>query len=622
MLRVNFWVSLIATCLLLGCGGGASGVPDEGMSAALAANKAPAGRSVTLTLPATADAMVGTALQLSAKVTDKRGKTVTGVTLTWASSDQTIATVSSTGLVTPLRAGSVSISAGSGKLLAATLVLVRQPGPPTITRSRYVGTNLSGIGYWSSQFPFANMLKGATPFVSREDSGVWEAPFPSMTADGYPASLRAGQHAISTVASDGSRYPLGRYVLLWDGQGSVSFPTDIATVVESSSNRAVIDVRSAPGALYFSIDATRAGNPLRNLRFLWPGTEATYLSQPFNPAFLAKIQPFSALRFMDWGATNGSSVINWADRALTSDLTYQSGKGVPIEVMIDLANKLKVDPWFCIPHQATDDYVSNFAALLHSRLDPTLKPHIEYSNEVWNTGFPQTAWANAQSVLLGLDAPWGQPSLFYAQRSVEIFKLMRKVYGAADSARLVGVVSGQAAWTQFLENALAWKDTAANADVMAVAPYFVAEAAADPANVQSTLTLSSDQVVDQMFLNVRGTVKSQIAANASLASRYGLKIKAYEGGSGNSAGYFPADKVDAMTQLFTAANRNPRMRQLYVEYYGLWTAAGGDTLNQYSDIATPKPWGMWGALEYVTQDPASAPKYQGLLDFIAAHPLN
>ena len=44
--------------------------------------------------------MVGTALQLSAKVTDKRGKTVTGVTPTWASSDQTIATVSSTGPLT------------------------------------------------------------------------------------------------------------------------------------------------------------------------------------------------------------------------------------------------------------------------------------------------------------------------------------------------------------------------------------------------------------------------------------------------------------------------------------------------------------------------------------------
>jgi hypothetical protein len=501
------------------------------------------------------------------------------------------------------------------------LLTVRQPTPPAVTRSRYVGTNLSGIGYWSSQFPFADMMKSATPFVSREDNGTWEAPFPSMTADGYPGSLRAGQHAISTVASDGSRYPVGRYVVLWDGQGSISFPADIATVVESSANRVVIDVRSAPGALYFSIDATTAGNPLRNLRFLWPGTETTYLTQPFNAEFLARIRPFSALRFMDWGATNGSSVVNWADRALTSDLTYQSGRGVPIDVMIDLANRLKVDPWFCIPHQATDDYVRNFAALLHSRLDPALKPHVEYSNEVWNTGFPQTTWAKEQSARLGLDAPWGQPSLFYAQRSVEIFKLMRAVY-AADSARLVRVVSGQAAWTQFLENALASKDTAANADVMAVAPYFVAEAAADPANVAATLLLSSDQFVDQMFLNVRGPIKAQIAANAALASRYGLKMKAYEGGSGNSADYFPADKVQAMTQLFTAANRHPRMRQLYVEYYGQWKEGGGDTLNQYTDIATPKPWGMWGALEYVTQDPASAPKYQGLLDVIAANPLN
>ena len=621
MLRVNFLVSLIAACLLTGCGGGASSVSADSLSTALAANKSQAVRSIVVTLPASADAVVGTALQLSAKVTDKRGKAVTGVALTWTSADPTVATVGPSGLVTPLREGSVRISASAGGSSATTLVTVRQPAPAVVTRSRYVGTNLAGIGYWSSQFPFADMMKGATPFVSREDNGVWEAPFPSMTADGYPASLRAGQHAISTLASDGSRYPVGRYVVLWDGQGSVSFPADIATVVESAANRVVIDVRSAPGALHVSIDATTAGNPLRNLRFLWPGTEATYLSQPFNAEFLARIRPFSTLRFMDWGATNGSSIVNWTDRALISDLTYQSAKGVPIEVMIDLANRLKVDPWFCIPHQATDDYVRNFAALLHSRLDSALRPHVEYSNEVWNTAFPQTAWANAQSVRLGLDAPRGQPSLFYAQRSVEIFKLMREVYGAADSARLVRVVSGQAAWTQFLENALAWKDTAANADVMAVAPYFVAEAAAEPANVASTLALSSDQVVDQMFLNVRGPIKSQIAANAALASGHGLTMKAYEGGSGNSADYFPADKVQAMTQLFTAANRNPRMRQLYVEYHRLWREGGGDTLNQYTDIATPKPWGMWGALEYVTQDPAGAPKYQGLLDVIAAYPL-
>ena len=69
---------------------------------------------------------------------------------------------------------------------------------------------------------------------------------------------------------------------------------------------------------------------------------------------------------MDWGATNGSPVVEWADRAHVGDVNYATPAGVPIEVMIDLANTLHVDPWFCVPHQASDDYVRQFAALLHS----------------------------------------------------------------------------------------------------------------------------------------------------------------------------------------------------------------------------------------------------------------
>ena len=63
------------------------------------------------------------------------------------------------------------------------------------------------------------------------------------------------------------------------------------------------------------------------------------------------------------------------------------------------------------------------------------------------------------------------------------------------------------------------------------------------------------------------------------------------------------------------------MRGVYAEYYSQWIAAGGDTMNQYSDVGNWSKWGLWGSLQYVTQDPASSPKYQGLLDFIAAHPL-
>ena len=69
-----------------------------------------------------------------------------------------------------------------------------------------------------------------------------------------------------------------------------------------------------------------------------------------------------------------------------------------------------------------------------------------------------------------------------------------------------------------------------------------------------------------------------------------------------------------------AANNNPRMHDVYTEYYGQWVAAGGDTMNQYSDIGEWSKWGLWGSLQYVTQNPSTSPKYQGLLSFIAAHP--
>ena len=155
---------------------------------------------------------------------------------------------------------------------------------------------------------------------------------------------------------------------------------------------------------------------------------------------------------------------------------------------------------------------------------------------------------------------------------------------------------------------------------MAIAPYFSAAAAGDPAQVATTLTLTSDQIVDQMLANVRGNVKSSMASNAALAAKYKLKLKAYESGAGDSSSYFPADKIDAMTALFASAHNNPRMRDVYGEYYSQWVAAGGDTMNQYADVGNWSKWGLWGSLQYVTQDPASAPKYQGLLDFIAAHP--
>ncbi len=60
------------------------------------------------------------------------------------------------------------------------------------------------------------------------------------------------------------------------------------------------------------------------------------------------------------------------------------GMGMPVEVMVKLANKLNVDPWFCLPHLCTDDYVTQFATYVRDHLNSNLVAYYELSNEVWN----------------------------------------------------------------------------------------------------------------------------------------------------------------------------------------------------------------------------------------------
>jgi hypothetical protein len=123
-----------------------------------------------------------------------------------------------------------------------------------------------------------------------------------------------------------------------------------------------------------------------------------------------------------------------------------------------------------------------------------------------------------------------------------------------------------------------------------------------------------------MLASIDGEVRSRVAENAKLAQRYRLRLVGYEGGAHDASFFFPADKQDRMTALFASAHRHPRMRDVYRRYYETWIEAGGAVLNQYNDIGRWSKWGFWSVLEHVTQDAASAPKYQALLETIAAHP--
>ncbi|MDQ6681332.1 MAG: hypothetical protein M3Y67_10285, partial [Pseudomonadota bacterium] len=279
--------------------------------------------------------------------------------------------------------------------------------PRSALRSAHVGINLAGVTYWTTQFPFADLMKNGSGWWPRDRNGGDTAKL-TLTSDGYPASLLPGQRAHNAVAWDDCRYVPGRYTVLWEGDGEIVFPGLDNRIASRSPKRVVLDIRDTRARLGVEVTRTNPVDPIHNIRFLWPGTEEADGVQRFTPEFLGKLAPFKTLRFMDWGATNGSPVARWSERAKPSDFNYTTERGVPLEVMIDLANTLQAEPWFCIPHLADDDYVRQFAALVKARLEPRLKATIEYSNEVWNNSFAQGKWALAESARLGLPAATGQ----------------------------------------------------------------------------------------------------------------------------------------------------------------------------------------------------------------------
>ena len=78
-------------------------------------------------------------------------------------------------------------------------------------------------------------------------------------------------------------------------------------------------------------------------------------------------------------------------------------------------------PWFCIPHAASDDWVTGFATLLLNTLRPDLRVYIEYSNEVWNNGFPQYTHAAAMGQQLGLASVAADAAVRYHKlRSLQV----------------------------------------------------------------------------------------------------------------------------------------------------------------------------------------------------------
>jgi hypothetical protein len=476
-----------------------------------------------------------------------------------------------------------------------------------------MGTNLYNIKDYAPVWVFVDIFKEAREWLPQRD-GIWDTGETlNLTSDGYPASLAADQWASTLLKRGlGGHYPSGQYTVLYDGDGDVSISKWDAVTTHEEPGKILLDVNPSNLGILLTIRETNPSNPIHNIRVIMPGFEDTYETQIFHPEFLKILEPFSAIRFMDWQRTNFSKVHHWEDRATPATYSQATDQGAALEHMIELCNRTLSDAWFCMPDRADDYYVQEFAKIVRDNLDPRLRVFIEYSNEVWNSAFSQAQRIQGAGV-----AKWPELNTFEArmrqlsERSVEIFDIFENTFGGLD--RLVRVMPSQHANNWTASKALDWNDAYLKTDALATAPYFGGHLGHESKGL-NTPNLSVSQVLDFCEQDIQ-TQRERTDKNKTIASDRGLKLIAYEGGQ-HMAGFGSYYTNDTVTSLFKAANRHSRMRSIYTQYLNEWKQDGGELFMSFTLMgAVYSKKGCWGVLEFM-DDPYTTPKYMGIKDYI------
>ena len=206
--------------------------------------------SVTVS-PASASVAAGATVQLAATPKDSAGNTLTGRTITWASGNAAVATVSTAGLVTAKVAGSATITATSeGKSGTAAVTVANVPvASVTVSpASASVATGATVQLAATTKDSAGGVLTGRTITWASGNTAV-----ATVTATGLVAGVTAGSATI-TATSEGKNGTAGVTVTALPspgtragyyvtpagtsgGDGSASRPWDLRTALAGAGGR-------------------------------------------------------------------------------------------------------------------------------------------------------------------------------------------------------------------------------------------------------------------------------------------------------------------------------------------------------------------------------------------------
>lgn len=564
------------------------------------------------------------------------------------------------------------------------------PGPAVPNTDSSLGYNLDFPGDWTNLPPFLDQLKNSRAPVgncAEEDPECDHAAHLDLDEHGWPRSLTYRDDPSQAYSSidfvfntSDERSDIGsEFVVTWEGDGDVEVLNGGEILRGDASRRLTFTLRTDGNLVRLAeIDADGSGDYVRNVRVFRRDLESLIeAGEIFNPEMLEFLAPFRSIRFMDWmqanawgqcsgGTTPGEDCYTassddcggagrcvmagrWDERP-TDDApsALSSGQyldvntpalgtkvgGYSLETLVALANRVPADPHFNIPADYDDEYARNFGVYVRDHLAVGLTATVEYSNEVWNFGFPQAQYANEIGREMWPDegTAWMQ---YMAGRTHELCGIMKEVF-AGQEERLRCVISPQTGWRDIAETVLDCPEWAAdhpgegacdaNIDAISITGYFAGCLMNHDDQILEWLDEGQPAALDKAFEqlerggvipecsgdeedNLQHTVANYESFGALAASR-GLGLYIYESGTHFS---YPDDGDPAVRELLVEMTRDERMYDLYTKNFQGFKAAGGGLMNVWGWVARDD---MWANAETVLD--RSHPKYRAIRDFASS----
>lgn len=498
------------------------------------------------------------------------------------------------------------------------------------------GINLSAIDPWESDWTFVNIANHSLAWHPVEEIVEWHEILPQniLTSTGY---IPGGTDGILSIIWDSPRPINGTFVLTWEGDATAEIHDQWSSPQLISSTTHRMEFRlNGDRFLFIKFTNNTNSNPLKNIRCVKSEDESN--TKVFTSALTEYLKHFKVIRFTHFTNTNNSSLVDWS--GITEGCLFQNNArydyNTDFRHIPSLCNELKINPWISIPLNASNQFITSLVEEVFPLFDDDLTIYTELSNEVWNESFSQHHEAAEKARLLNLSNTgnsWEDAPVYYGHRSAQMHDIVdAKMTDEGISNKHCRLLAWQAVNSFFLTNLVlpAYEAAVQNnrkPDLLAIAPFF-GGGLGSPANEAIVENWSLDQLFQQLeFGNIVFTDNSSIPDIETALINYnevadenGIPgVITYEMGQ-HLVGYGGVESNDKITVLFNAANRDPRMKNMYTAYFSLLKENNIKMHGLFTSTSLYNKWGSWGTKEYISQ--TDAPKFDAVLEFKNSNPVH